>query len=46
MHRQCVAAGLDITLASANMPWNVREIQLRHSDDDVFRVGRGFELEK
>jgi len=25
------------------MPWNVREMHLRHPDGHVFRVGRGIE---
>jgi hypothetical protein len=46
MHRHCVAAGLEVTLQPTDMPWNVREMHLRHPDGDVFRVGRGFESEK
>lgn len=40
MHRQCVAAGLEITFPPTNMPWDVREMHLRHPDGHVFRVGR------
>ena len=29
-----------------DMPWNVREMHLRHPDGHVFRVGRGFEPKK
>jgi len=43
VHRQCVAAGLDITFPPTNMPWNVREMHLRHPDGHVFRVGKGLE---
>ena len=46
MHKQCVAAGLGVTFPPADMPWNVREMHLRHPDGHVFRVGRGFEPEK
>ncbi|HWX94732.1 MAG TPA: VOC family protein [Terriglobales bacterium] len=46
MHKQCVAAGLEVTFPPTNMPWNVREMHLRHPDGHVFRVGRGFEPEK
>jgi len=28
------------------MPWNVREMHLRHPDGHVFRISRGFETEK
>jgi len=43
MHEQCVAAGLDVTFPPTNMPWNVREMHLRHPDGHVFRVSRGIE---
>jgi hypothetical protein len=46
MHKQCVAAGLEITFPPTDMPWNVREMHLRHPDGHVFRVGRGFEPKK
>lgn len=45
MHRQCVAAGLEITLPPTDMPWKVREMHLRHPDGHVFRVGKGVEEE-
>lgn len=40
IHSQCVAAGLDVTFPPTNMPWNVREMHVRHPDGHVFRVGR------
>jgi catechol 2,3-dioxygenase-like lactoylglutathione lyase family enzyme len=43
VHEQCVAAGLEITFPPTNMPWNVREMHLRHPDGHVFRVSRGIE---
>jgi len=43
MHKQCIAAGLEITFPPTDMPWNVREMHLRHPDGHVFRVSRGFE---
>ncbi len=46
MHKHCVAAGLEVTFPPTDMPWNVREMHLRHSDGHVFRVGRGFEPKK
>lgn len=46
VHRQCVAAGLDITFPPTNMPWNVREMHVRHPDGHVFRVGTGVECEE
>src|SRR6266568_1552646 len=38
VHTQCVAAGLEITFPPTDMPWNVREMHLRHPDGHVFRV--------
>ena len=46
VHRTCVAAGLDITWPPTNMPWNVREMHLRHPDGHVFRVGTGIECKE
>jgi predicted enzyme related to lactoylglutathione lyase len=46
MHKQCIAAGLEITFPPTDMPWKVREMHLRHPDGHVFRIGRGFEPEK
>lgn len=43
VHRQCVAAGLDVTFPPTDMPWNVREMHVRHPDGHVFRVGKGIE---
>jgi Glyoxalase/Bleomycin resistance protein/Dioxygenase superfamily len=37
----CVAAGLDVTFPPTNMPWNVREMHVRHPDGHVFRVSKG-----
>jgi predicted enzyme related to lactoylglutathione lyase len=43
MHKHCVVAGLEITFPPTDMPWNVREMHLRHPDGHVFRVSRGIE---
>jgi hypothetical protein len=43
VHKQCLAAGLDVTFPPTNMPWNVREMHVRHPDGHVFRVGTGIE---
>jgi len=37
---------LEVTFPPTDMPWNVREMHLRHPDGHVFRVGRGFEPKK
>ncbi len=41
VYRQCVAAGLDVTFPPTDMPWNVREMHVRHPDGHVFRVSKG-----
>ncbi len=41
VHRECVAAGLEVTFPPTDMPWNVREMHVRHPDGHVFRVSRG-----
>jgi len=41
VHSRCVGAGLEVTFRPTNMPWNVREMHLRHPDGHVFRVSRG-----
>jgi hypothetical protein len=41
VHRQCVAAGLDVTFPPDDMPWHVREMHVRHPDGHVFRVSKG-----
>jgi hypothetical protein len=45
VHKQCVAVGLDVTFPPTNLPWNVREMHVRHPDGHVFRVGTGIESE-
>lgn len=46
MHKPCAAAGLEVALPPTKMPWNVREMHLRHPDGHVLRVGRGSEPKK
>jgi|ERR1051325_10732300 catechol 2,3-dioxygenase-like lactoylglutathione lyase family enzyme len=46
VHKECVAAGLDITFPPTDMPWNVREMHVRHPDGHVFRVGTSIECEE
>ncbi len=41
VHALCVREGLEVTLPPTDMPWEVREMHLRHPDGHVFRVGRG-----
>ena len=41
VHKECVAAGLDVTFQPQDMPWGVREMHVRHPDGHVFRVSHG-----
>lgn len=41
IYRHCVAEGLDITFPPTDMPWNLREMHVRHPDGHVFRIGQG-----
>jgi len=41
VYNECIAAGVDVTFPPGNMPWNVREMHLRHPDGHVFRISKG-----
>ena len=43
VHRRCVEQGLEITWPPTDMPWNAREMHVRHPDGHVFRVSQGLE---
>jgi len=43
VHQQCINNEIEITYPPTNMPWNVREMHIRHPDGHVFRVGKGIE---
>ena len=43
VHRHCAEQGLEVTWPPADMPWNVREMHVRHPDGHVFRVSQGRE---
>ena len=38
--RQCTREGIEVTFEPADMPWNVREMHIRHPDGHVFRVSQ------
>jgi predicted lactoylglutathione lyase len=40
-HRLAIAQGAAVITAPADMPWNVREFELRHPDGHTFRVSAG-----
>ena len=41
VHRQCLAAGLEVTYPPSDMPWNVRKMHVRHPDGHVFGISKG-----
>jgi catechol 2,3-dioxygenase-like lactoylglutathione lyase family enzyme len=41
LHQQCIDSGIDVTWPPTDMPWNVREMHVRHPDGHVFRISRG-----
>ena len=46
VHRRCLEQGLEVTWPPTNMPWNVREMHVRHPDGHVFRISQGTEREE
>jgi catechol 2,3-dioxygenase-like lactoylglutathione lyase family enzyme len=45
IHRHCLSQGLEVAWPPTDMPWNVREMHVRHPDGHVFRVSQGLENE-
>ncbi len=39
-HQHCIQQGIEVTWPPTDMPWNVREMHIRHPDGHVFRVGK------
>lgn len=44
-HEECLKQGIEVLWPPTDMPWNVREMHIRHPDGHVFRVGTGFDEE-
>jgi len=40
-YEECVKQGIEVTWRPTDMPWNVREMHVRHPDGHVFRIGKG-----
>jgi len=38
VHQHCRQQGIEITWPPTDMPWNVREMHVRHPDGHVFRI--------
>ena len=43
IHRDCLQQGVEIAWPPTDMPWNVREMHIRHPDGHIFRISRGLE---
>ena len=43
VHQSCLSNGIEVTFPPTDMPWNVREMHVRHPDGHVFRISKGFE---
>jgi catechol 2,3-dioxygenase-like lactoylglutathione lyase family enzyme len=41
VHARCLEQGLDVAWPPTDMPWNVREMHVRHPDGHVFRISHG-----
>jgi len=44
-YAECVKLGIEVTWPPTDMPWNVREMHVRHPDGHVFRIGKGLKEE-
>lgn len=38
VHQHCQDQGIEVTWPPMDMPWNVREMHVRHPDGHVFRI--------
>ena len=39
VYQHCLSQGLEVTCPPTDMPWNFREMHVRHPDGHVFRIG-------
>ena len=46
VYRHCLAQDIEITWEPTDMPWNVREMHVRHPDGHVFRISCAIHIEK
>ena len=38
VHQLCIEQGIEVTWEPADMPWDVREMHIRHPDGHIFRI--------
>ena len=43
VYQECLQKGIEVTFPPTDMPWNVREMHVRHPDGHVFRIGKGLD---
>lgn len=43
VYQRCLEQGIEVTWPPTDMPWNVREMHVRHPDGHVLRISRGIE---
>jgi catechol 2,3-dioxygenase-like lactoylglutathione lyase family enzyme len=43
IYEECKRQGLEVTWPPTDMPWNAREMHVRHPDGHVFRISKGLE---
>ena len=41
VYKRCLEQGLEVTWPPTDMPWDVREVHVRHPDGHVFRISSG-----
>ncbi|MEA2238599.1 MAG: hypothetical protein QOC81_3323 [Thermoanaerobaculia bacterium] len=41
IYTRCLEQGIEVTWPPTDMPWNVREMHVRHPDGHVFRISKG-----
>src|SRR3989442_14904537 len=46
LYGRCGKHGIEVTWRPTDMPWNVREMHVRHPDGHVFRIGKGLKEEQ
>ncbi len=45
IHQHCLTQDIDVCWPPTDMPWNVREMHVRHPDGHVFRISQGIETD-
>ena len=45
VYARCVEHGLEVTWPPTDMPWNAREMHVRHPDGHVLRISRVIDSE-